>query len=80
MADITIEGFYDTTATSGPHVVFGTPDSDPNGSTRTFTFAPGDSKTFTVETRLASYKVMATIGSLTKYRAVLKQAGSGAWT
>lgn len=80
MPDITIEGFYDTTATVGPHVVFGAPDSDPNGSTRTFTFAPGDSKTFTVETRLKSYKVIATVGALTKYRAVICQAGAGAWT
>lgn len=80
LPDITIEGFYDTTATSGPHVVFSDPDDGPQDSTRTFTFAPGDSKTFTVETRLASYKVIATVGQLSKYRAVLKQAGAGAWT
>lgn len=79
-ADITIKGFYDTTATSGPHVVFLTPDTDPNGSTRTFTFAPGDSKTFTAEVMLESYEVGASNGKLTEYTAVLKQSNAGAWS
>jgi hypothetical protein len=78
--DITVEGYYDTTATSGPHVVFGSPDSDPNGSTRTFTFQPGDSKTFTMETRLVDYSVTAQNGNLSKYTATIRQAGAGAWT
>ena len=78
--DIVIEGFYDTTATSGPHVVFGTPDDGPADSTRTFTFAPGDSKTFTIETRLVDYEVIAQNGALSKYRATIRQAGAGAWS
>jgi hypothetical protein len=77
--DITIEGIWDTTATTGPHVVFGTPDTDPQGATRTLIFAPGDSKTFTVETRLVDYEVLAQNGNLTKYKATVRQAGNGVW-
>jgi len=79
-ADVTIHGNWDTTATTGPHVVFGTPDSDPNGATRTLTITPGDSKSLTVETRLVSYEVVLTDGKLTGYNAVIKQAGLAAWT
>lgn len=77
--DIEVEGHFDTTATTGPHVVFGSPDSSPQGSTRTFTFSPGDSKTFTMETRLVSYEVLGQNGNLTRYKAVIRQAGAGAW-
>lgn len=79
-ADVEIAGNWDTTATTGPHVVFGSPDSDPNGSTRTLTVAPGDSKSFTVETRLASFEVVLTDGKLTGYKAVVRQAGLAAWS
>jgi hypothetical protein len=78
-ADVTIAGNWDTSASTGPHVVFGTPDSDPNGSTRTLTIVPGDSKTLTVETRLVSYEVILTNGKLSGYSAVVRQAGSAAW-
>lgn len=79
-ADVEIAGNWDTTATTGPHAVFGTPDSDPNGSTRTLTIVPGDSKTLTVETRLASYELVLTDGKLTGYKAVVRQAGLAAWS
>ena len=78
--DVTIEGLFDTTATTGPHVVFGTPDSNPQGSTRTLTFTPGDAKTCTVETRLVDYEVIAAPGSLQRFRATVRQAGLAAWT
>lgn len=69
------EGFWDTTATTGPHAVFLTPDSDPNGGTRTLVLGFGDSKTFTCETRLTSYEVLAQRGNLTKFRAQLVVTG-----
>lgn len=78
--DIDIEGFFDTTATTGPHVVLGDPDNGPQDSTRSFRFEPGDSKQFNVETRLVEYEVLGKVGSLTRYRAKLRQAGAGAWT
>lgn len=78
--DIPIEGHFDTTATSGPHVVFGAPDSSPQAATRTLTFTPGDGKTFTMESRLVDYEVLGQNGNLTKYKATIRQAGLGAWT
>jgi hypothetical protein len=77
--DITISGFWDTTATTGPHVVFGSPDDGPQDLTRTFVFAPGDSKTFTVETRLISFEVLGQVGALTRYQAVIRPTGTGTW-
>jgi len=79
-ADVEIAGNWDTSATTGPHVVFGAPDSDPNGSTRTLTIVPGDSKSMTVETRLVSYEVVLTDGKLSGYKAMVKQAGLAAWS
>lgn len=76
---ITIEGFWDTTATTGPHVVFSVPDDGPQDTERTLTVIPGDSKTFTVETRLVSYEVIGENGNLTKFRAVVQPTGSASW-
>lgn len=78
--DIAIEGLFDTTLTTGPHVVFGTPDDDPQDATRTFQFVAGDGKTFTMETRLVDYEVVAQNGSITRYRAKIRQAGDGVWS
>ncbi len=79
-ADVEIAGDWDTTAATGSHAVFGTPDSDPNGATRTFTITPGDSKSLTVETRLVSYELVMSDGKLTGYKAVVRQAGLAAWS
>ena len=77
---LTLGGFWDTTATTGPHVVFGTPDTDPNGSTRTLTIVFGDGKTFSVETRLVSYAVLGKNGTLTEFEAVTQPTGAHSWT
>lgn len=79
-ADVEITGNWDTTATTGPHAVFGDPDDGPNDATRTLVVVPGDSKTLTVETRLVSYEVVLTNGQLTGYKAVVRQAGAAAWS
>lgn len=78
--DIEVMGRFDTTATTGPHVVFSVPDDGPQDSTRTLTFIAGDSKTMTVETRLASYEILAQNGNLTDFKAVIRQAGAAAWS
>jgi len=78
--DIGLEGFFDTTATTGPHVVLGTPDDGPQDATRTLVIVFGDGKTFTIETRLADYEVLGQVGALTKYRATVRQAGAGVWS
>ena len=77
---ITLSGFWDTTATTGPHVVFITPDSDPNGDGRELVVVFGDGKTFTVDVRLISYNVMGQNGNLTRFEAELLPTGAGAWT
>lgn len=77
--DIELSGFWDTTATTGPHVVFLTPDADPNGTLRTLLLGFGDSKTFTVETRLISYEVTGSRGNLTKFKAVARPSGTPTW-
>lgn len=79
---ITIGGFFDDTATTGPHTVLRVVDGDvdPNGTTRTLTVVFGNSKTFTVETRLTSYEVLGKNGKLTEFVAVIQPTGAGTWT
>lgn len=69
-AKISISGFWDTTATSGPHAVFSAPDDGPQDSTRTLTIVFGDSKTWTCEGYLESYEVIGKPSSLTRFEAV----------
>lgn len=78
--DISIEGLFDTTLTTGPHVVFGDPDDGPQDATRTLVIVFGDAKTFTIETRLVDYEVVAQNGALTRYKATIRQAGDGVWS
>lgn len=79
LPDIDLEGWWDTTTTTGSHAVFGDPDDDPNGGTRTLTLVFGDSKTWTSEGYLKEYEVLAQVGNLTKFRAKCGQV-SGAWS
>lgn len=81
VAAVSIKGFYDDTATTGPHVVFRSPDDDPSDATRTLavTFG-GTNGTATVETRLISYEVLGKNGNLTEYEAVVQPTGSLAWS
>jgi hypothetical protein len=78
---IVLKGHFDTTATTGPHVVLkpGTADSLPGAATRTLAIAWGDSKTFTVETRLNKYRVIATNGKLTRFEATVTPTGASVW-
>lgn len=79
---IKLGGLWDTTATTGPHVVM-TPnanDADPNGTLRTLTIVYGDSKQVTMECRLASYEVMGNVGKLTRFEAMLTPSGAVTWS
>lgn len=77
---VTFHGNYDTSATTGPHVVFSTLETTPQDSTRTLVVVPGDSKTLTVEGFVTDYEVILTNGKLTGYNATFMQAGLAAWT
>ncbi len=79
IAQITITGLFDDTATVGPHIVFIAPDTSPQAATRTLAVVIGNSKTWTSEGYLVSYEVTGKNGALTEYTAVLQQ-NSGAWT
>lgn len=76
---VTLHGFWDDTATTGPHVVFLAPDTSPQASTRTLTIVFGNSKTWSSEGYLVSYAVLGKAGNLTEFDAVLQQ-NSGAWS
>lgn len=76
---ITLHGFWDDTATTGPHTVFKDPDDGPQDATRTLAIVFGNSKTWTSEGYLESYAVLGKAGALTEFEAVLQQ-NSGAWT
>lgn len=77
--DITLEGFYDNTASTGPHAVLSTVDDGVSDATRSFSFTPDGGKTFTMESRVVDYEVVAQLGALTRYRSTIRQAGAGAW-
>ncbi len=79
LEQITVHGFFDDTATVGPHIVFLAPDTSPQASTRSLVVVIGNSKTWSSEGYLVSYNVLGKVGTLTEYEAVLQQ-NSGAWT
>jgi len=77
---VTFHGFFDDTATTGPHVVFGSgPDTSVQGGTRTLSVVIGNSKTWTSEGYVESYSVIGKAGNLTEYEAVCVQ-NTGAWS
>lgn len=80
LPDWEMEGWWDTTATTGTHAVFGSVDIDPNAATaRTLTVVFGDSKTWSTEGFLKEYEVLAQVGNLQKFRAKGSQH-SGGWS
>ncbi len=82
---IQIGGFFDDTASVGPHVVFLTPDvtiyDGTTATSRTFTIVVANTpKGFTVETLLVSYEVLGKNGNLTEYVANILPTGTGTWS
>ena len=78
-ADINLTGNWDTTATTGPHVVLKDVDDSPQDDGREMIIAFGDSKTCTFDVRLVKYKVLATVGKLTRFTALLRPTGAMTW-
>lgn len=76
---VTMTGFFDDTPTTGPHAVFGAPDTSPQAATRTLAVVFGNSKTWTSEGYLVSYEVLGKNNNLTEFAAELQQ-NSGVWT
>jgi hypothetical protein len=80
LPDWEMEGWWDTTASTGTHATFLAPDIDPNvANARTLTIVFGDSKTWATEGFLKEYEVLAQVGNLTKFKAKGSQH-SGGWS
>ena len=77
---LTLEGLWDTTATTGPHVVLQAPDDGPQDDGRELVVVFGDAKTMTVDVRLESYEVLPQVGALTRFRAQLVPTGAAVWS
>lgn len=69
--DISLKGFYDDTATTGPHVIF-----NALGSTRTLKYTYGGAKTTSVETIIKSYKRSGKVKGLTGFEVKLLPTGA----
>ena len=77
---ITLTCIWDTTGTTGTHAVLGTVDDGPQDDGRQLVAVFGDSKTFTVDVRLASSEVVASMGSIQTIVAELIPTGAGVWS
>lgn len=81
---IPITGYFDDTATTGPHTVLQVKAADRSAgaATRTFTLVvgAGAGNSFTCEGHMASYEVLGKNGNLTEFAAVFQPSGSGAWS
>lgn len=69
--DITLKGFYDDAATTGPHVIF-----NAKGSTRTLKYTWGGAKTTSVETIITAYKRLPKVKGLTGFEVKLLPTGA----
>lgn len=76
----TVSGPWDTTATTGNHVVLIAPDDGPQDDDREVIIVFGDSKTWTIQCRLMSFKVTASVGALTMFEAEFQPNGVGVWS
>jgi len=78
--NITIEGIWDTTGTTGPHAVLAAVDDGPQDDTREAVIVFGDSKTATIQTRLISYAVVASNDNIQTFTAELQPTGAVVWS
>jgi hypothetical protein len=73
---ITLGGYYDDTATTGPDVIFNDVATGPTDSTRTLLLTWGGSKTTSAEVWISAYKRTATVGELTAFEVTLEYTGT----
>lgn len=73
MAPITLEGFYDDAASTGPDVVFNAPG---NTTTRTLQIVYGAAKSTSVETIITNYVRRVVRGDLTRFAVTLTPTGT----
>jgi hypothetical protein len=68
---VTLKGFYDDTASSGPNAIF-----IAIGDTRTLTITWGSTKTTSCEAIIESYRRIPALNSNTMYEVVLQPTGT----
>lgn len=73
---ITIGGVWDTTATTGSHVVLKDVDDGPQDDGRELIINFGDSKTLTVDIRLMSYTILASNDTIQMFEAEMQPTGA----
>jgi hypothetical protein len=80
--EIPVTGFFDDTASTGPHNVFQVKAADrsPQAATRTVAMGFGNSTSFGGEAVMKSYEVLGKNGNLTEFAAVIQPVGAWAWT
>lgn len=71
--EITLRGFYDDTASTGPDAIF---NAVGNTTTRTLKVTWGGTKTTSVECIIKNYRRLPTRGEMTKYEVVLAPTGA----
>lgn len=78
MSPITIGGFYDDTATTGPNAIFDDVGvvAGPAAGTRTLAVTYGSTKKTTVETIIMSYTRTPTRNETTKFEVVVQPTGA----
>lgn len=76
---VTLEGWWDSTATSGSHAILGTVDDGPQDDGRELVLTLGDSKTWTRDYRISEYEVKVDTGSIHKFSCVLTPTGAAVW-
>lgn len=74
MAEITVKGFYDDAASTGPDVIFNAVGNA--NATRTLKVTWGSTKTTSVETYIKNYRRLPKRDELTGYEAVLVPTGA----
>lgn len=75
MSPIVIEGFYDDTATTGPHVTLIDLADAPADATKTITVVWGGGKSTAIECLISKYSRIPERGKLTRFRAELQPTG-----
>ena len=76
---LTLTCIWDT-STNSTHSILGTVDDGPQDEGRELIVIFGDSKTWTVDVRLASSEVVASMGSIQTIVAELIPTGAGVWS
>jgi len=76
LGPIDLEGFYDDTATSGPHVVLSDLATGPASITKTITIVWGGGKSVASEALINKYARKSMPGALTEFKAQLTPTGA----